>query len=440
MKERNLKDRLDNVSQPFDREALWQNIIEEKPRRRRPVIWFWLLPLIGIISVLTFMWSQDKNGTTAGEKQLTDKYTYEVAEEDIDKAHIQKDNLGSESARVHAIQAGENMQRAKEQDITKTNNSSELIQRQEQSRNTNAADQATITKQSLNTPTVRHTTPPIFQSAEPSSHTNFNVQSESIGVPTLSISRPSEITLTSSTNEPLDFPLLSQDKIYLTWLSRRVDSPSTVNTTAVVPNSVNKWLVFMQLHYGMENHSFSSTKKVGIENELEALGVSTGVGRKLGRLTMRFGLKHTVGNTLLSQNTNRTRFFEGLSSPTKEVATTRYKLYNIYHRTDVFANLNYDILLGRSFEVRPCIGFGANIQSSADGDFFADDLLPYDLSIHPAYGQHIGFYASAGLDVAYNLSKKLTLTVGVALESKRWYTNEHSIQPIDLHLGIVRAW
>lgn len=440
MKERNLKDELDQIPQPFDKDALWERIAEEKPRRRRLVFWYWLVFAVVVFGFIALVWNQ--------ENDVEPTATASIAISDTDKemsintsadTAVENNSIAIENQSTSLAQNLKNLAApniVKIESSQKNNLSNETANNLiKTSSKENSWQLSTQEKYTTYAGSISNTEPSSFITNEPISL--IDVIGESIKVQT--VVNPN-YTIGRHIEQIGYVPVLSSGELQLPikFLTARY---TFMDVLEKLPASNDRlWILAFGGNYGLEKHHFAKDIPIGSETELEAIGMNIQVGRKIGKWRLGLGLNHVRGNTILAHNTSMTNFVPSLIRAIRETESTSYKLYNSYSRTDVFVRGSYGLSLSSGFELRPSIGFGTNICSSAHGDYFSSSGEVQDLSKSINYKEGLGLFGSAGLSLAYSIHNNFSLSGGVSIETKRSYHTEHSIRPLSFGLGASYIW
>lgn len=435
MKERNLKDRLNEIPQPFDREALWERIAAEKPKKRRPLLWFWLLPVVFILSMIGLMWRAEETPKLTTGEQIMNSQTAEAVIEKKETNNSKVSKAENRELLTTAIQytaglrGGEVITTEKKgQQIGLTGIQSSS--RKEVTRSTEIRD-ANISNRNNKTITDAQSSFPFANntSIDLPAKTGFGSQS----------SRSSLVgALSPTVSKFLILPVLKSREYQFATDQREVSNLSSVRIIKAVSNPASRWFATIGAHYGMENHSFTERRNVvGSETELEALGLGFTIDREFGNWLIGLGVKHTIGSTFLDYNSSRFRHLQGINGVTGESISTIYNLYNSYQRTDVSLGVSYGLAIGRKLDIRPRVAIGTNVYSAVQGDYFSADGVLTSLR---EYQDGIGMYGAVGLDVHYYISDVLSLQIGLSMESQRKYNKAHKINPMHARIGISRVW
>ena len=442
MKERNLKDGLDQIPQPFDRDALWERIAEEKPERRRPVFWLWLLPALLAVGVVALLWSQRLDGAEKGSAAAAQLEVPPAvgtqATESTQEAAAPPATISSELSRPDD-EINKNQLTTTARDYgnnTETAPQSTIIEPEENAK-------ITVSTKSQSDRVMQEVTSSLVPYTPPSSRLTIKTDrvarsgADARALPAdgavLAFERPDTVqvySIASRDMEELQLPINLQGV-----KSGFADVPAVSSQSQLFP-----WVVTIGSTYGKEQHQFTAADPIGAETELEAIGLRLQVGRDIGKWRLGVGVSYTRGNTMLEHSTTTTNYIPALARAVREVESTRYKLFNTYSRTDVFLDASYGLALTDRFELRPSLGFGTGLLASADGHYFGTDGTMQELSSAASYGRRLGFFGTAGLNVDYRISRQLSLGLGLHMQTVRRYTDEHSIKPWSLEVLTCYRW
>lgn len=438
MKERNLKDELDQIQQPFDRDALWERIAEKKPERRRPVFWLWLLPALLAVGVVALLWSQRLDGAEQGI--MADSQPDVRIEVSVDNEFAQQTSTPAKTISSTAAALDDTDVSSK---FTTSSEEKKRITPQSNSINTEKYTTPRIDANELASKDIRNVHIESAQYTPPSSWLTIDTDRVArIGADARSL--PDDgATLTAQRLDVVQvysIALGDMEELQLPINIQDVNSGFADVPTGSSQSQISPWVVTIGSTYGKEQHQFTAVAPVGTETELEAIGLRLQVGKDIGKWRLGGGVSHTRGNTVLEHSTTTTNYIPALARAVREVESTRYKLFNTYSRTDLFLDASYGIGLSSRFELRPSLGFGTSVLASADGHYFATDGTMQELSSAASYEGSLGFFGTAGINVGYRISRKLSIGLGLHMQTVRRYTDQHSIKPWSLEVLTCYRW
>jgi len=433
MKKRDLKNRLDEIPQSFDKEALWDRISDKKPERSRPIFWIWLVPAVMVAGLASLVWSIRLDHKTVAQSEgadLQDTATV-IIESATDKTAVEVDQLA-----IASPSAASHLQ------LNIPTSKPEMLEHEQSTalEGTDATSSVTLTNRITNDnmPLVQpeHFSTELINSDLPS---NQNTIKNTMPLYTNDISN--DYSVYSAPSVPKSGVQPASAIISLGFhaplLPMGVRKPIVSVEAAPLPllteHRSAPWVIALGVSYGTESHNFTKSLPIGSESELEAIGANLLFSRNMGRWRLGVGVSHVLGNTFLGHRTISSSYLPAFGQVVREFETTSYRLFNTYARTDLYLQTSYGLRLFDRVEVRPSISLGTNVLVVADGDYIGLDGELVDLS--DDYQDRLGLYGQVGLSISYRLSSRMSITAGISLQTKRSYKADHSISPKSANLS-----
>jgi hypothetical protein len=421
----NLKDKLNSIPQDFDREKLWSKIQDKKKKKKR-FLWFWLLPIVAAFYFLMPTWDLslkeplNKSLATASqisEVVLNNQENKENTNEEVSvlSNSIPETSKTNDKIKKNTIESA--YVKSKQNQINYQSNNSDIHKKKNLISSNNYG----------------------YNYKNENSFASKDIQSQNA---------INNITLTSMTKLTLD-ENLSRDIIGVASIRKLTLWQMTINsifkddhleTREIQPYLKQRADYDLPFYFrfgvgvGKDIHNYKDADRKN-EKELESLTASIELEQFL---TKKFSVSGALSYT---RNTTNLRFEEeqsniGFADGTlvNDRYITTYNLYNNYTRFDAALNLKYFMEV-KQLVLSPSVGFGYNISSKVDGEILVDDRQLSPLA-SLGYKQSSGIFGELKMDIGYELDNNLIIGLSGNIQTKRYLDIEeiHSIQPFQLSI------
>lgn len=434
----NLKNRMDHISQDFDRDALW-NRIEQPNKRKRKLAWIFLgSTILGLLLVTLLFYGSKSNQSLIpleisnevillNTSKLKDNHAENVNQLDNKVVFKSSNDITINESNHHLINDNNYH--------NSTNNHSNInklkVQSQLQIKSQIRNQENLIKMQAIDNSKINEHdySQPAFSTNNRINNHTFNkqiVQINSIELLTLPT-----IIINSCQSSIEDYELLTNQII-------TSESP------------FKRHNIYIYAGLGQDNHQFSNnplgTYRNYFENSLENLSFGLHYNYKLNQhIFLASTLGFTQSQTNLKRSTKNTTWQSLGGQAINEVtSSTMYDLYNQYYRLDLSLQLGYILKIYDSWSLKPVIGFGINLHSLQNGEIWDTNLDLVNLRTRSEYKNKTGIYGSFGLQIekswvkGYVVGLNLEMQTTRNLVSKTNYT--HQITPINAKIYIGKSF
>ncbi|HMR86632.1 MAG TPA: hypothetical protein PKD51_00685 [Saprospiraceae bacterium] len=474
MRDNNLKNRMDDLHQDFDKEALWSRI-ESKKSKRKPIFW-WVIGfgVFAVIVGITFYSIYDaKNTHITNKKYVTTLQKVQTSSKDS-CTQIESSSLHPSNDIVHTSK----LTLSQSTNINTENHP--LTNAEPKSKfHSNFKTVAKNKKNDQKTLASKH----YFNKNGSLIITNKNEHSQSIVNDTKAINDKG-INLNVSNQQTQETDLNDFQKVTQNTLDEKInthekeENTEIANALSLLPNSRLNYLIISSRNFNLPSVLLIS-KPAPIQTKNNILSVAFGIGKDhhcfsnntLGKY--RQSLEKTLETKSLGiQYERRIHSFSLMANFTAAQSETelnhstrssnwrlvqdgsvingwngyQYKLYNQYQRLDADIQLLYHIDIYNKWQLSPSIGIGLNIQSAQQGHFFDVEGNLLDLSERLEYKSNTGIYLVYGLKIRRYIQKDFIIDLRLFAQSKRRLTDpnytgyEQSIRPIGISFGFGRVF
>lgn len=474
MSDNNLKNRMDDLYQDFDKEALWSRI-ESKKRKRKPIFW-WVFGfgVFAVVVGIVFYTIDNANNTPIpNQNKIAATQNHQTSAEDI----------CSQTGTTSLESSNELVQTSKMEGNLSTNTITESHSL------TNAALKSVIhsniTNVAENKKNDQKTLVLKHYSNKNSSliNANINEHSQSI-VKDTKVTNDKEIHLKVKNQQIEETNLNDFQKVEQNTVVGRINNKENIENTdianalSLLPNSQLNFLIIPSRNFilpsispitkpkpiqtknnilsvtfgiGIDHHRFSNTAlgqyRKSLEKTLETRSLGIQYERRMQSFSLIANLTAAQSETVLNHSTRSNtwrlvqdgRLINGWNG-------YQYKLYNQNQRLDADIQLLYHVNIHGKWQLSLSIGLGLNLSSAQQGHFFDVEGNILDLSERPEYKSNTGIYVVYGLKIRRYIQKDFIINLHLFAQSKRNLTDpnyqgyEQSIRPLGISLGFGKVF
>lgn len=474
MSDNNLKNRMDDLYQDFDKEALWSRI-ESKKRKRKPIFW-WVFGfgVFAVVVGIVFYTIDNANNTPIpNQNKIAATQNHQTSAEDI-CSQTGSTSLESSNELVQTSKMEGNLSTntiTESQSLTnaapKSDIHSNIITRAENKKN----DQKTLVSKhygnknsSLINANINEHSQSIVKDTKVTNdkEIHLKVKNQQIEETNLNdfqkvdqntvVGRINNKENIENTDIANALSLLPNSQLnFLIIPSRNFTLPSILPITKPKPIQIKNNILSVTFGIGIDHQGFSNTAlgqyRQSLEKTLETRSIGIQYERRMQSFSLTANLNAAQSETVLNHSTRSNtwrlvqdgRLINGWNG-------YQYKLYNQYQRLDADMQLLYHYGIGNNWQLSPSIGLGLNLSSAQKGHFFDVEGNILDLSERPEYKSNTGIFVVYGLKIRRYIQKDFILDLRLFAQSKRRLTDpnyqsyEQSIQPIGISLGIGKVF
>jgi hypothetical protein len=442
MRHTKLKDKLDNVKQDFDKEALWQNI-NKRSKKRWSLLWLFGL-FIGVIAVGSYAiskhyFTQDNNhsatNSASHENQLSTE-NYSSKSENNSNSHItlkpNQENASLNNAQ-NVVPSGNK--------IPKTNSMASSMLN-EISNNT-SQNKVSISSASLTGTLVDESkVAGVSQDENVQIYRDENLtQVQSQFLEASHIEAASEKVMEKDLN-PIDLinVLVISDWRDSITLAYVLNQDTKKQISVAKKNSIG-----LSVGLGLDHHAFSKFR-TQFEKSLESRFLSVVYNRKvMGHFTLqtKFSYCHSQTNVSFTR-VDTTLSLNVQNKAVKAWSGNKYDLYNQYQRLDAAISIGYDIEMGKSWQLRPSMGWGINIMHNEYGDTWDQEYSRQNIQFLKAYDKPMKSFLLYQIQLSKIMAKDYHLGLGFSFQSKRFLASDalysHQIRPMSIEVNFGKGF
>lgn len=448
MRNKELKNKLDQRPIDFDREALWERIESQPKKKNRAFIWWWF----GGISIVVF----SLLAGTYLKNTLEDKKVAKV---------VATNQLNSQDDEMELSNA-DNIQYKKEvsSGLSSEKKRSEIHKKIESEESTNLTHKDNIVsispvdsmrlseKKNSNNSVIfgkRNSLNKIdyiapFADRNRSASVVANNMAEHSDITNLlDLESKDSITMTCDNIDFLFASDLSFDRPII--ISNILPINSEISTFVIRPDN---GLVF-NFGIGSDIHQFDTDqlyKRSSVENNLESMVAQVLYQKYFSEnWVVMIGLGYSTSQTNISLTSlDDGQFIRSVQDGNTYVITTETSrnLYNRYSRWDADISLGYEWQVGK-WGLTPLVGRGINLKSMYDGEVINVNNDAVSLDDLELYDDRIDGYWNGKLRIDRYIDHGFKLGLMGGIESSRTLTStdhRHSITPVSLRLQLEWLW
>ena len=479
-----LKNRMDDLHQDFDKEALWSKI-ESKERNRKPLFWgiFALGAFAVILGILLINNTSSNYANQLNTKKKIASHDYQTS---LDETCFQIFTT-SDASFNEIVPTTDELDKQKNNSLSLTHPNKNYNIKTDAilpiippfTMNKKETKIKTSKQESINILTKKNV------NNEGRSQTTNNkvevIQSNNNYSPTLGIENTDDqfnisvnpnIKLqinqkSECTNDLATLKLIKKSEQRVIenelFLLQTLKMPSLAIPSrdlfinAILPNPISEPLpakyniVGIALGLGMDHHRYSNTAlgehRQNIETALETRSLAVYYERSMNLFSFTASLIASQNETVVDHSTklNSWRLVED-GSIINGWEGYQYKLYNQYQRLDADVQMHYNIDLTDRWQFSPNLGFGINLGNSQHGNFFDREGKLQDLSKRSEYKSNTGAYITYGLRTRMYLNNDFIFDLQLFGQTERMLTKidyqgyEQSIRPMGIRIGVGRKF
>ncbi|HLO54580.1 MAG TPA: hypothetical protein VK169_09835 [Saprospiraceae bacterium] len=474
MSENNLKNRMDDLYQDFDKEALWSRI-ESKKRKRKPIFW-WVFGfgVFAVVVGIVFYTIDNANNTPIiNQKHIAATQNHQTSAEDIcsqtgstsleSSNELEQSSIMTENQNTNTIAESHPLTNAEPKSVihsnittvaeNKTSDQKTLVSKHYVNKN---ASLINANKNEHSQSIVKDT------KVTNGKEIHLKVKNEQIEETNLNdFQKVDQNTVVGrinnkENNEKTDMTnalsLLPNSRLnYLIIPSRNFTLPSISPIPKPKPIRTKNNILSVTFGIGIDHHRFPNTAlgqyRQSLEKTLETRSLGIQYERRRQSFSLIANLTAAQSETVLNHSTRSNtwrlvqdgRLINGWNG-------YQYKLYNQYQRLDADILLLYHIDIQNNWQLSPSLGLGLNLSSAQQGHFFDLEGNLLDLSERPEYTSNTGFYVVYGLKIRRYIQKDFIIDLRLFAQSKRRLTDpnyqgyEQSIRPLGISFGFGKVF
>ena len=450
MRNDNLRNKLNEMPQDFDQEALWSKIDLPKKKKRR---FFWLftsgflmLSAFGIWYVSSTIMDQDSNVSIPTESILADSKT---SSKSLDQINSKQNVAVSESLTEHTDWGLNTKEDQSDQSINET-----PIKNRQLVHDSEGSSQINYTNSKM--ASVQKNPPSISVNVALKTVPESNYSNRSF----LSSNKKLETSITESrppANQKsiLTIPYLSYPSILLKSKSTFYKFDDMTLAMSFNPiedkkdNGTTKgWEISAIGLYGIPNHDFGSStnasKRAHEEEGLESISTGLLGQYTVGRFQWSSGLLYNSHHTRVSNSIEDYAVLNSISTLKQSTTTSTYNLYNSYQHVDLNFGFGYRVLSLSNWQFVPSLWVGYSFNLKANGELFDEEDNLRSLNKLSEYADYSKWNTSLHLKIERRINESFSIGLHSYLNNRRrlagFVAYDHTVLTYGFGLSLNRKF
>lgn len=366
MRNEDLRNKLNNIYQDFDREQLWSSIdLPKKERKRRGFFWLFFLGIAALsaISISVFNYQNNSPQLSILEEE------HENIKSESTNTKLVGNNILSESESIPSLNSSQanvnaiGLEKVSDDKVDEPIEIHKNTRRQDLSNDyTNYSDSQVNIQKPKQTIEVNP--------SEKESSNNTIVNSENIDVISKIGNDETFKNSGKSDREAEQNVFLMPLPYIIKPLPKEKNYELRIDQNKFVENSTfYKYGISFFTLVGKSNHDFgNSLIRTVNETSLETLSLGVLGQIRIDNFELFSGFSFVKHNTFFNQDVQTISLLNGIKGPTRKTITTEYALYNSYQYLDVNLGFGYVFSLGRKWSIRPSFHGSYTISFDPNGD------------------------------------------------------------------------